>query len=106
MKVKKGYSGLDNFSLCFASDKADLFKLPGNDAKMGLINHLFNAGKDEEARKVFREALAEITGKLDKILDKENNEADRRKAEPTLASFFDPGSLKEGENPAVGFTAG
>lgn len=76
MKVKKGYSGLESFSLSFASNQADLLKLPGNDAKMGLINHLFSVGEEEEAKKMFRQALSEITGKLDRILEEQNRKDD------------------------------
>jgi hypothetical protein len=88
MKAKKGYSGLERFSLSFASNKADLLKLPGNDAKMGVINDLFNVGEDEAARKMFRQALDEITGKLDKILESKDREKEYDSSEHGIASLL------------------
>lgn len=71
MKVKKGYSPLESFSLSFSPDKPGLLKLPGHDAKMSLINELFSRGEEAEAKKMFRQALHDITRKLDRILEAE-----------------------------------
>ena len=45
MKAKGNYSGLDSFSLSFSTKKDELLHLPGNDARMGRINELFDAGR-------------------------------------------------------------
>lgn len=72
MKVKKGYSPLESYSLSFSPNKPGLLKLPGNDARMSLIDELFRQGEEAEAKKMFRQALQEITRKLDRILEAES----------------------------------
>lgn len=71
MKAKSSYTGLESVALSFSSKSADLLKLPGDNAKMGLINDLFDSGNPDEARKLLRNALADISQNLDKILANE-----------------------------------
>jgi hypothetical protein len=68
MKAKSAYTGLADISLSFSTKSPDLLKLPGNNAKLGLINDLFDAGDEDEARRLLRSALADISQNLDKIL--------------------------------------
>ncbi len=70
MKVKTSYSGLGGFSRSFSlpTGKDDLLKLSGNDAKMGLINELFDSGREAEAKVLLRTALDEVMRNLDRIM--------------------------------------
>ena len=68
MKAKSGYSGIESFSLSFSKKNPELLKLSGNDGKMRLINDLFDSGEEEEARKLLRKTLGEVTRHLDTIL--------------------------------------
>lgn len=70
MKVKTSYSGLGGFSpsVSIPTGKHDLLKLSGNDAKMGLINELFDSGRETEARVLLRTALDEVMQNLDRVL--------------------------------------
>lgn len=68
MKAKSGYSGIDSFSLSFSRKNPELLQLSGNDGKMRLINDLFDGGEEEEARKLLRKTLGEVTRHLDTIL--------------------------------------
>ncbi len=70
MKVKTSYSGLGGFapSLSLPTGKQDLLKLSGNDAKMGLINELFDSGREAEARVLLRKALDEVIRDLDRVM--------------------------------------
>lgn len=71
MKAKSGYTGLESFPLSFSKRGSESLKLPGNDVKMGAIHDLFDSGNDEEARKLLRKTLADISQNLDTILKKE-----------------------------------
>jgi LPS O-antigen subunit length determinant protein (WzzB/FepE family) len=68
MKAKSSYTGLESISLSFSTKSTDLMKLPGDNSRMGIINDLFDSGNPDEARKVLRNALADISQNLDKIL--------------------------------------
>jgi hypothetical protein len=68
MKAKKSYSGLESFPLSFSTRQPELLSVSGNDANMRLINDLFDSGAEEEARRMLRKTLAEVTRNLDAIL--------------------------------------
>lgn len=68
MKAKRGYSGLESFTLSFSAKGAGLLTLSGNDAKAGIINELLDSGREEEARRMLRKTLAEMTRDLDTVL--------------------------------------
>lgn len=68
MKAKRGYSGLESVSLTSSAKKSEVLRLSGNAAQTRLINELFDSGEEEEARRVLRKALAEVTRDLDRIL--------------------------------------
>lgn len=68
MKAKSGYSGLESFPLSLSTNRPGLLRLSGHDAKVRLINDLFDAGNEEEARRMLRKALDEVTRDLDRIL--------------------------------------
>lgn len=90
MKAKSSYTGLESISLSFSTKSPDLLKLPGNNAKMGIINDLFDSGDPDEARKLLRNALADISQNLDKILAEEG----RKKDQNNFNSLADAASLK------------
>ncbi len=69
MKAKKGYSGLESFTLSFSTKGSELLTLSGNDAEAGIINELLDSGREEEARRMLRKTLAEMTRDLDTVLD-------------------------------------
>jgi len=75
MKAKSSYTGLESISLSFSAKSPELLKLPGDNARMGLINDLFDSGNPDEARKMLRSALADISLNLDKILATEGEKA-------------------------------
>lgn len=75
MKAKSSYTGLESISLSFSAKSPELLKLPGDTSRMGLINDLFDSGNPDEARKVLRSALADISQNLDKILATEGEKA-------------------------------
>lgn len=68
MKAKSGYSRLESIPLSFSTRRPGLLGLSGNDAKVRLINDLFDAGDEEEARRMLRKALDEVTRDLDRVL--------------------------------------
>lgn len=76
MKAKSSYTGLESISLSFSAKSHDLLKLSGDNAKMGVINDLFDSGNADEARKQLRSALADISQNLDKILNDERRAKD------------------------------
>ena len=76
MKAKSSYTGLESISLSFSTKSPDLLKLPGNNAMMGIINDLFDSGDPDEARNKLRNALADISQNLDKILADEGKKND------------------------------
>ncbi|NTW79415.1 MAG: hypothetical protein HGB32_04635 [Geobacteraceae bacterium] len=90
MKAKSSYTGLESVSLSFSTKSSDLFKLPGNNATMGIINDLFDSGDPEEARKQLRSALADISQNLDKILAEEG----RKKDQNNFNELVDTASLE------------
>ena len=90
MKAKSSYTGLESISLSFSTKSSDLFKLPGNNSKMGIINDLFDSGDPDEARKQLRSALADISQNLDKILAEEG----RKKDQNNFNELADAASLK------------
>lgn len=75
MKAKSSYTGLESISLSFSAKNPELLKLPGDNGRMGLINDLFDSGNPDEARKLLRNALADISQNLDKILATEGEKA-------------------------------
>jgi len=70
MKVKISYSGIGGFSpsLAMPTAKHELLKLSGNDVKMGVINELFDSGREAEARALLRAALDEVLQNLDRVM--------------------------------------
>ncbi len=90
MKAKSCYTGLASISLSFSTKSPDLLKLPGNNGKIGIINDLFDAGDEDEARRLLRSALADISQNLDKILADEGKKA----AKNDRTELVDLGSLK------------
>lgn len=68
MKAKRGYCGLESFSLSVPGKRPEVLELSGNAAQTRLINELFDSGEEEEARRVLRKALDEVTRDLDRIL--------------------------------------
>jgi len=86
MKAKSGYTGLEGFPLSFSKNSSESLKMPGNDVKMGAIHDLFDSGNDEEARKMLRKALADISQNLDTILRKDaTTSGEGEQAETNLA---------------------
>lgn len=77
MKAKSNYSGLDSFPLSYSTKQPEVLKLSGKDASMRLINDLFESGEEEEARKMLRKALDEVTRNLDRILADGGEVSDR-----------------------------
>lgn len=89
MKAKSSYTGLESISLSFSTKNSDVLKLSGENAKMGLINDLFDSGNPDEARRVLRSALADISQNLDKILaDDVKNKDLSSSAEPADLAFL------------------
>ncbi|MHB8120706.1 MAG: hypothetical protein ACYDG4_01015 [Desulfuromonadaceae bacterium] len=76
MKAKSSYTGLESVSLSFSAKNPEVLKLTGDNARMGLINDLFDSGNPDEARKQLRNALADISQNLDKILAAEKRDQD------------------------------
>lgn len=72
MKAKSNYTGLESISVSFSTKSKDLMKLPGDNSRMGIINDLFDSGNPDEARRLLRNTLADISQNLDKILATEN----------------------------------
>lgn len=69
MKAKSGYSGMGNIDRCKSAKSSEWLKIPGKDSKVRLISELFDAGKEEEARKALREVLDEVTQNIDRVMD-------------------------------------
>ena len=88
MKAKSSYTGLESISLSFSAKNPELLKLPGDNGRMGLINDLFDSGNPDEARKLLRNALADISQNLDKILATEGEKARDDRNEMADAAFL------------------
>ncbi len=61
MKNNQDCKRLEGFSPVLSSGDFEFLKLPGKETKVRLIHELFESGKEAEARKALREALAELT---------------------------------------------
>ncbi|MHB8057183.1 MAG: hypothetical protein ACYDHC_04730 [Desulfuromonadaceae bacterium] len=88
MKAKSSYTGLESISLSFSTKNPELLRLPGDNGRMGLINDLFDSGNPEEAKKLLRSTLADISGNLDKILSTEAEKAHDDRNELSDAAFL------------------